>query len=168
MPARFITPPLPIWGLPLNVVGGQGTAEQLLLECYNNSGAVRTNGDFVSVDSGVVNMPASPSGMGGAVVLPVAANDPKSLGPISTGDQQPTTVTYAAGATVLVAIAGAARTNCSGGAVAAGNAIGTLNGVPGVTGTAFPMALPNIGSMSGVALEARDAANYARCLIYKF
>lgn len=168
MPARFITPPLPIWGLPLNVVGGQGTAEQLLLECYNNSGAVRTNGDVMVIDNGVVNMPASPSGIGGAVTTTTVVNDPKSLGPISVGDQQPITVTTAAGATCLVAVAGAARTNCTGGATAAGNAIGTTATAAGVAGTAFPMGLANIGSMIGVALEARDAANYARCLIFKF
>jgi len=163
MPAKFITPPLPIWGLT-----NAGQAEQLLLECFNNSAAARSHGDLVVVDNSVGQMPAAQASITGAVTTTTTTPDAKVLGVISTsGDPSPTAgqPTIPIGNVCFVAVMGNARVNAAGNAVAAGNTLISSATGGAATGAAFPTPAANVGATIGTALEAKDAANTLRALL---
>jgi len=175
MPSKFITPPLSLWGLT-----NSGVAEQLLLECFNNTGAAIQHGDVLSVDNSVGQMPAVVAGaqnaITGAVALQsTAVKDPKLLGPVSvSGDAGTSAQQLAVGAVCFICVGGMARYQIGtvGGQVASGLIEGNGNTANsgrtiqnGVTATAQPAALADIGSIVGLSLEAaaaKDANNTIR------
>jgi hypothetical protein len=175
MPSKFITPPLALWGLT-----NSGVAEQLLLECFNNTGAAVQHGDVLSIDNSAGQMPAVVAGaqnaITGAVTLQSAATkDPKLLGPVSTsGDSGTSGQQLGIGATCFIVVGGAARYQIGtvGGQVANGIIEGNGNTANsgrtiqnGVTATAQPAVVADIGSIIGISLEAaaaKDAFNTIR------
>jgi len=179
MPSKFITPPINIWGLT-----NSGVGEQLLLQCFNNTGAAVQHGDVLSIDNSAGQMPAVVAGaqnaITGAVALQsTAVKDPKLLGPVSvSGDSGTSAQQLAVGATCFICIQGAARYQIGtvGGQVASGLLEGNGNTANsgrtiqnGVLTTAQPAALADIGSIRGLSLEAaaaKDANNTIRGLAF--
>lgn len=164
MTDRLISPPQTVWG-----GFGTGDFEQKLVECFNNSGAVLTHGDVVVIDNSAGQMPAAPGSITGAVTTSTTSKDPKVLGVVSvTGDASTSAATIAAGNTCQVCIAGVARVNIAANTVAAGSFMSQSGAAKVAQGTAAPLAVADIGTVFGVALEAqgaKDANNTIRCLI---
>lgn len=164
MPAKFITPPLSLWGLT-----NTGAAEQLLLQCFNNSGGSLAHGDVTIIDNSAGQMPAAPGSITGAVTTTTTAKNNLVLGPISvTGDASTNAQTVANQAACFVACTGAARVQVGAQTAAAASALSTTTTVKQALGTALPLAVADITTVFGIALEsqaARDANNTLRALI---
>lgn len=174
MPAKFLTPPLPIWGL-----ANAGVAEQLLLQGFNNSGGTLKHGDVVIVDTSVGQMPAVVAGaqnaITGAMTTTAVAKNNFVLGPVSiSGDAGTNSALVAAGATIFACVGGVARVNVTGAAVVAGggaNPAGSQLQTAAVVKQALQngvVAAGDIGSIFAIALEAQaaaDANTTVRCLI---
>lgn len=168
MPTKQIVPPISVWG-----GFSTGSAEQVLLECFNNSGGTLAHGDVVVVDNSAGQMPTAPGSITGAVTTTTTASDPKVLGVVSIdGTANTNAATVAAGATCFVAIAGCARVQIGANTVAAGGNLSTTTTVK-QAGTAAAAASVGalqalVGTFFAVALEAqtaKDANNTIRCIL---
>jgi len=178
MPAKFITPPLGVWGYTATParageIGADNVGEQLLLQCWNNDDTSLTlhQGDVVVIDRSATNMPTAPAGAGGAIKTIPNSKDPSVLGPISTGDSFTNTqVSYPLNSVCFVAVGGVAR-------VQVGNALpfvfadmvntSTTRGMAGRL-AAGGAALTDIGTVFGITLEPlgnRDSLNTIRTMI---
>jgi hypothetical protein len=147
---------------PAGVWGQTSEADQVLLMMTNTSGATRTSGDIVIVDT--ANIPThgvtTTAGGGNVLVLGVVS---------ATGDDGTNLITFAAGAPMPICIAGVARVNIGAIAFVAGDFVttGATAGVAGRTAAAGLVAA-TIGFSIGIALDAaaaKDANNTIRCLI---
>lgn|SRR5262245_52950761 len=168
MPAKFITPPLGLWGLP-----NTGTGEQLLLQCLNNDDTALTlkQGDIVVIDRTAVGFAAAGQlQYTGAIKTIPNSKDPSVLGPVSVGDSATNTqVQYPLGSTCAVAIGGVARCQTTGGAFAFSDMLQTST----TRGRAQRLAAAgaaaaDVGSIFAIELEsqaAADSAGTTRCLM---
>ncbi len=168
MPAKFITPPLAVWG---DV--SSGVAEQLLLQCFNNSSGSLAHGDVVVVDNSAGQMPTAPGGITGAITTTTSASDLKVLGPISmTGDPNTNGDTEAVGNTCFVCVHGVARVQIAGNTVAAGGNLATsgtakVAATPGTAGSvaALQALIPSFFAAALESQAGKDAYNTIRCLV---
>lgn len=167
MTDKQIQAPLSVWGAPTT-----GAAEQKLLECFNNSGAVLQHGDVVIVDTSAGQMPAVVAGAAnsstGAVTTTAVAKTPQVVGVVSTtGDASTNASQVPIGGVCQVCIAGIARVNVGAGVAAAFSFLQTAAVLKQAAGNAAPAAA-DIGTIFGVALEAaaaKDANNTIRAFI---
>src|SRR5215469_15030888 len=100
MPAKFITPPLTLWGLTNTPAG-----EQLLLQCVNTSTVAptaRSHGDIVIPDTttnfNATQFAAAPATIGGGVINTATTPSYQALGLVSvSGDASVTSQTIPQG-----------------------------------------------------------------------
>lgn len=144
------------------VWGQTSQADQVILMMTNTSGATRTTGDIVIVDTANLATHGVTTTTGGGNVLVV--------GVVSAfGDDFSGLATFANGAPMPVCISGTARVNIGAIAFVAGDFVttGATAGVAGRTAAAGLVAA-TIGFSIGIALEAaaaKDANNTIRCYI---
>jgi hypothetical protein len=156
MTDKLLEAPLGVFGLT-----NTGAAEQKVLACFNNSGAVLQHGDVVIIDNSAGQMPAVVAGaqnsITGAVTTTAGAKSPLVAGAVSaTSDASTSSQLFAAGATVPVCFAGCARVNVGAGVAAANSFLQTAAVLKQAVGNAAPAA-GDIGTIFGVALEAAAA-----------
>lgn len=163
MPTKQIVPPVTIWG-----GFSTGNGEQILTECFNNSGGTLAHGDVVVIDNSAGQMPAvappAPAGASGAITTSTTALDPKVWGVVSIdGTANTNGAIINPGAVCFVCVAGIARVQIGANVVALAAALGTTT-----TAKQAGSITATIGATLGFALEAntaKDANNTIRALV---